>query len=103
MKLSQNSVQLVFKQKQKKGVKTLGFTHYYGKHKHKDKHVAQTCVAQNKSNVLRARMNDELYHKIKQKCRETGKGEGELTRMLWQNYFDKAANLAWKEEVKNWG
>ena len=78
------------------------FTHYYGKYKQKNTCVAQSNVAQNKTNVLRARMDNNLYNKIKEKCLETGKGEGELTRLLWMDYFKKIENKAWQEETKDW-
>ena len=61
------------------------FSGYYGKHKHKNTCLAQNNVAQNKDYILRARVDEKLYRKVK----SYGVKEGELIRNLLNQYFNQ--------------
>lgn len=76
------------------------FTHYYGKHRRQNTIVVQEPVVQSK--VFQNRIGGELRKRIENKVKETGKTFSELDKLLWQDYFKKSDNLAWRKEIKEW-
>lgn len=62
--------------------------------------VAQESVAQ-KYPLIRARVSKELKARIVQRRRELNKGESELTRTLWEDYFKKLDKKEQAEDVKD--
>lgn len=76
------------------------FTHYYGKHKRKN-NVCPQLTVDTKDDLLKVRLPGNLKKKIMSRSQEVKKSASELTRILWQNYFDKFEAREWAEEVKN--
>ena len=76
------------------------FTHYYGRHKRKNNVCPQPVVDTN-DDILKIRVPKNLKKKIMSRSEDVKKSASELTRILWQNYFEKFEARAWAEEVKN--
>lgn len=76
------------------------FTHYYGKHRRKNRVVVQPVVVQSK--VFQNRIGGELRTRIENKVKETGKTFSELDKLLWRDYFRKLDDVAWQKEVEGW-
>jgi len=55
-----------------------------------------------KDDLLKVRVPGDLKRKIMSRSQEVNKSASELTRILWQNYFDKFEAQQWAEETKNW-
>lgn len=55
-----------------------------------------------KDKLLKVRVPEKLKRRITQTANEKQKSASELTRLLWQNYFDKIDKIAWENEVKDW-
>lgn len=62
--------------------------------------VAQESVAQ-RYPLIRARVSKELKARVVQRCKELDKGESELTRKLWEDYFKKLDQKEQAEDVKD--
>lgn len=77
------------------------FRGYYGKHKAKNKMLSQQDVA-TKDNILRLRIDSKLKRRIAEISIEKNKSASELTRLLWQDYFNKLDEKLWQEEIKEW-
>ena len=74
------------------------YFHYYGKHRRRNTEVVQVPVLQSKT--FPVRIKGELRERIEKRIRETGKDFSKLTRLLWQDYFDRFDKIAWKEECE---
>ncbi len=70
------------------------FTHYYGKHRKKDKVLPQLGV-DTKTEILKLRVSPFLKKQIKELSEEKNKTVSEMTRLLWENYFNKVWQKEW--------
>jgi len=78
----------------------LKFTHYYGKHRAKNRECPQKNVS-TKEKVLKVRISSGLKNKIKEIGDEKNKSISELTRLLWLDYLKKKEQKEWREEIEN--
>jgi hypothetical protein len=74
------------------------FTHYYGSHARHKKDVAQNSVAQ-RYPLVRSRVPAELKTRITKRAIELKSNESKLTRILWENYFNKLDEQRMREEM----
>jgi len=59
-------------------------------------------IVDTKTEILKIRISKNLKTKIKELSEAKGMSASEMTRKLWQNYFEKAEQTAWQKEVANW-
>lgn len=55
-----------------------------------------------KNSILKLRLPEILKKRIMHLSNEKNKSASELTRLLWNDYFRKTDERAWKEEVSEW-
>lgn len=75
------------------------FTHYYGKHRRCNTSVIRRPVLHGKT--IQIRLSGELWNRIDERCKEISKNPSELTRILWNNYFDKLDAKRQKIDVED--
>ena len=73
------------------------FTHYYGRHKHHNKTVAQTSVAQK---TIRARMSGGRLARFERHKNYSGLDESKFLRQLIDEALNKRESDSWQEETK---
>jgi len=59
-------------------------------------------VVDTNDTLLKLRINKKLKARIMDISKEKNKTASELTRLLWQDYFNRVDKKAWEEETKNW-
>ena len=73
------------------------FTHYYGRHKHQNKTVAQPSVAHK---TLRARLSGILLDKFLNQLKYSDQNESELIRTLVDEAINERERKSWEKECK---
>ena len=63
----------------------MDFTHYYGKHRHKNNLVLPTNVLQSKT--LQVRMDTELYSNIESLAKELNQTVSKVTKDILEDFF----------------
>ena len=77
------------------------FYPYKRKNKSKKLVCPQSTVS-TKDDFLKLRIKSNMKTRIMELSKEKGKSASELTRLLWQHYFDKVDKKAWQKEMEKW-
>ena len=75
----------------------MGFTHYYGKHKHQNRTVTQMSVARK---TLKARCSGILLDKFLNHLKYSGQCESDFLRALVNEAINERERKSWELECK---
>lgn len=77
------------------------FYSYYNKNKYKKDVGTQKNLPTNNA-LLKLRLPEKLKKRIMELAQEKNKPASELTRVLWNYYFNRIDRIAWQKEVSEW-